>query len=221
MTSDSETDYGEIARQAYSNGEELYREAGLLYAKHSPRAFTLAVASIEELIKAELADMVSKGSAKPSDLVAEVDGQWRPILTRHESKQRLLTLFLLLRAAKKEGGEAKELEVDRILKETYDTGSVQVQGQEQIIELISKMETRRKDSVYVGVKGRKGEIKTPQNQISEKMCAELLDIIGDLLKSVEANLMVSKERYAAEARKLNEERKMRPQPLNKGTSQKT
>ena len=148
MKSDSDTDYREVARLAYSNGEELLNEAQLLLSKDSPRAFTLAVASIEELIKAQLADMISKGSAEPSDLIAEMDGRTWPMLTHHKSKQRLLTLFLLLRAAKKEGGEAKELEVDKVLRDTLNTASVKVRGKEHIEELITNMESRRQYSLY-------------------------------------------------------------------------
>jgi AbiV family abortive infection protein len=86
---DSRLEYNSIARLAYENAIELLDEARLLLReKNSPRAFTLAVASIEELMKSFLADLIWKGSAKPEDLRAELKGKNWPILTSHGSKHR-------------------------------------------------------------------------------------------------------------------------------------
>ncbi|QQG49419.1 MAG: AbiV family abortive infection protein [archaeon] len=210
MTKDAETDYWEIAKEAYLNAAELRDEAWLLMKRGSPRAFTLAVASIEELMKAQLADMVSKGSAKPEELIAQVDGKkpW-PIMTSHKSKQNLFALFLFLKAAQAEGGEAKALEVDKILRDTYNTDKVNLKGKGHIIDLITNMEVRRQDSVYVGTKGSKASLKKPKREISEPMKEELLMILEEFLLSVEKNLMVSKERYGTWARELDRERKRR------------
>lgn len=49
---EANSEYKEIARFAYANALDLYNEAKfLLKERKSPRAFALAVASIEELIK--------------------------------------------------------------------------------------------------------------------------------------------------------------------------
>lgn len=77
----------------------------------------MGVACVEELMKAFMADLVSKGSAKPEDLRAELNGKVWPILKSHGSKHRLFALFLLLQAAKNEGPE-KVASVDRILRES-------------------------------------------------------------------------------------------------------
>ena len=207
---DPNADYHAIAIQSYLNATDLYNEARALLKMDSPRGYTLAEVSLEELIKAQLADMVAKGGARPEDLVAEVsEGEWRPILTRHASKQRLLTLFLLLRTAKAEGGTAKAEEVGKVLQETLTTDAVKLAGKQHIIDLILGMESNRKDSLYVGVSGTAETVKTPRRQVKKGMTEELLEIVEDLLRSVENNLMVSNERYATEAQKMADERIMR------------
>lgn len=205
-TQEPNSEYQQIARLAYDNATELFDEARLLLReKDSPRAFTLAVASVEELMKSYLADLVWKGGAKPEDLQAELRGRKWPILTHHGSKHRLFALFLIMQAAKKEGTEKVE-SVDRMLRETLTTDSVNVKGMKEIVELITSMEGKRQDSLYVGTKVVEGRIKTPRQEISHKVCEDLFNRIEGFLPIVETNLKTSRERYQVETLKLARER---------------
>ncbi len=200
------SDYRMIARQAYDNATDLREDARLLLnARNSPRAFSLGVACVEELMKAFIADLVSKGSAKPEDLKAELKGRVWPILTSHGSKHHLFALFLLLQAAKREG-PGKVASVDKTLRETLTTDSIDVKGKAEIIKLVTTMEEKRQDSLYVGTKMVKGLIKTPKSEITREMCVDLLAKIDDFLPTVETNLKTSSEKYRDEAGKLAKER---------------
>jgi len=202
---DSNAEYRMISRLAYDNGVDLYEEAKLLHQKGSPRAFTLAVASIEELEKSQLCDLVSKGMVKPEELViVDKSGRKRPILTHHKGKQILFTLFLLTQAANKEG-RAKVAEVYDTLMRTGTTDAVNVKGKKQIIEHIVSMESRRQDSLYVGTEGVGKQVKSPKRVISPKMAEYLLQRIGEYLTKLETNLMMSAQQYQAENKKRMKE----------------
>lgn len=81
-----------------------------------------------------------------------------------------------------------------------------MKGKDQIIELVTTMEDRRQDSLYVGTKVVNGKVKTPKTQISRAECLDLLKRIDEFLPTVETNLKTSTGRYQTEAAKLNAER---------------
>lgn len=200
------SDYRLIAREAYDNATDLRADARFLLEKNSPRAFAVSVACVEELMKAYMADLVSKGGAQPKDLKAEFDGRKWPMLTHHGSKQRLFALFLLMQAAKKEGPE-KMASVDKTLRETLSTDAVDVKGKNEILELINRMEERRQASLYVDIKVNRGKLQTPKKSITRVMSEDLLKKIDEFLPIVETNLKISAERYRAEVAKLEDERR--------------
>ncbi|MDA4124943.1 MAG: AbiV family abortive infection protein [Thaumarchaeota archaeon] len=210
---DPNTDYRTISRLAYDNGVDLYEEAKLLHQKESPRAFTLAVASIEELEKSQLCDLVAKGMVKPEELVFEDKNGKHPLLTHHKGKQILFTLFLLTQAANKEG-RAKVAEVYDTLMRTGNTDTVNVKGKKQIVEQIVSMESRRQDSVYVGTKGVGKQVKSPKKAISRKMAEYLLQRISEYLPKLKTNLMMSDQQYQAENEKRMKEYAKHVQPVN-------
>jgi AbiV family abortive infection protein len=198
------SDYQVIARLAYENGVDLYEEAGVLLKRGSPRAFTLAVASIEELMKSFLCDTVFKQDLDPDTLVAELDGKrWR-ILKSHKSKHILFALFLMLNQAKKEGQDVEETR--RLLETTLTTDSLRFKGKAEIERLILSMETRRQDSLYVDTKSEGGKVKTPKNQVTTEMSQDLISKIEEFLPTLETNLKVSRGGYMRELSKMRAER---------------
>lgn len=170
------SEYGKVARLAYENGIDLYDEARLLLKQNSPRAFALAVASIEELEKAFLCDTVWKQDLDADVLVAELGRKKWPMLTSHGSKQRLFGVSLLMSEARKGGRKALE-ETAATLERTLTTASLTLKEKAGIEELIFRMESRRQDSLYVGVKPEGGRIKTPKTVISTQMSKDLLEKI--------------------------------------------
>jgi AbiV family abortive infection protein len=200
-------EYQTISRLAYDNGTELLEEARLLLReKESPRAFALAVASIEELTKAYLADSVWKQDLDPDALVAEFKGRKWKILTHHGSKQHLFALFLIMDAARQEGSE-KMANVDKTLRETLMTDAIDVKGKNEIVELITSMEGKRQDSLYVGTKVEAGRIRTPKKEISRQMSEDLIGRIERFLPILETNLKLSKPKYQQELAKIHAETK--------------
>ncbi len=181
---------------------DLRDEAHLLFEQESPRAFTLAVASIEELMKSFLCDTVWKQNLDPSTLRAELKGKEWPILTSHASKHRLFALFLLLSEARKGGRKALE-ETIETLKTTLTTDALTLKGKAEIETLVKALEGRRQDSLYVDVKKKDGRIKTPHTEITPAMCDDLLKRIDQFLPTLETNLKLSRNEYQKELRKNN------------------
>ncbi len=198
-------EYQKIARLAYINATELLDEAQLLSKeKKSPRAFALAVAAIEELMKSYLADTVWKQDLDPDTLVVELNGRKLKILRSHGSKQHLFALFLIMQAARQEG-RVKIASVARTLRETLNTASVEVKGKREIVESIASMERNRQDSLYVQTREERGIIKTPREVISQAMCEDLFAKIEAFLPIVETNLKLSKARYQSEMLQIHKE----------------
>jgi len=173
---DPNADYPTISRLAIANGIDLYNEARLLLQQDSPRAFALAVASAEELMKGVLAGFASVNRDMVGEFVfeRERDGRKFPILTRHEGKHAFFGLFLLVQAAIREGGYARANEVLKAAAEVGDIEAVEVENKADIIRQIKSMETDRQDSLYVGVKGKGDNVKTPKKAISRAMTENLL-----------------------------------------------
>ncbi len=195
------SEYLEIARLGYANASDLYLEARLLFKeRNSPRAFTLGVAAIEELMKSNIADIVWKTDLDPKDLKARLRKRDLPILTSHEPKHHLLAMFLVVRRARQEG-PAKLEEVTSTLLKTLTTESLVLKGKADIARLVTSMEEKRQDSLYVGTARVNGRIKTPEKEITPEMTQELFKHIEELLSVSERNLKISKERYQQLAKK--------------------
>lgn len=200
-------EYREIARRAYSNALDLHDEARLLLKEEkSPRAFTLAVASCEELVKSFLADIVWKEGLDPQTLYAERDdGRKRFILTDHTSKHGLFALFLFL-AEVRRGGPAALEAVSEELMLTFKLDFGSVKGGASIEKMMRELERMRQDSVYVGVKLVNGRIKNPKQEITLDACEDLLKRIEEFIPRLEANLPVGRDQYQGWARKLRSTR---------------
>jgi hypothetical protein len=84
--------------------------------------------------------------------------------------------------------------------------SVDVEGKKEIVELITSLEDKRQDSLYVGTMLVGGRIKTPRKEISRQMCEDLFRRIEEFLPTIETNLMTTPKRYKNEAAKLARER---------------
>jgi AbiV family abortive infection protein len=208
-------EFQRISRLAYSNGVDLLDEARLLLKeKQSPRAFALAVASVEELMKSYLADTVWKQDVDPNTLVAVLNGRRVKIPTSHGAKHHLFALFLIMQSAQQEGSEKME-SVRKALTETLDLDAVDVKGKQEIKELVASMERLRQDSLYVDTKEVRGIIKTPKQVISKGMCKDLFAKIEAFLPTVETNLKLSKEKYQSELLQMQRERAdIRVRPVN-------
>jgi AbiV family abortive infection protein len=198
---ESKSEYGEIARLAYVNAMDLYDEARfLLKEKKSPRAFALAVASCEELVKSYLCDTVWKESLDPRTLLVERKGKKWPILTDHLNKHGLFALFLFLGEVRKGGRKSLE-ETIKSLKTTLALDFRSVNGGAEMETFVRAMEGRREDSLYVDVKPVKGRIRTPKEEITPEICRGLMKRIEEFTPLLEANLQLSRDEYQEEIRK--------------------
>ncbi|MDG6990418.1 MAG: AbiV family abortive infection protein [Nitrososphaerota archaeon] len=191
---DPNADYATIAWLAYQNSLDLHAEAKLLLERRSPRAFTLAVASVEESMKAMLADAITKGEARPEELLVGDDrGRWG-FLTHHGGKQTLFALHLLAQAARKRGQESL-FQLVETLRTSGDLESVELDEKNAIMEQVTSMERNRQDSVYVGVTGRGDAVKSPKKVITTEMCETLIGQLADFFPILKANLKLTGEEY--------------------------
>lgn len=201
---EANSEYKEIARLAYANALDLYDEAKfLLQERKSPRAFALAVASIEELIKSVVYDSGWKQDIDPDLLLAESRGKKKSILLDHATKHQLYGLFLLYGEARKEGRKKAE-EVFETLKTTGTTASLTLERKAEIDALITTLEGRRLDSLYVGVELEEGRVKTPKGEITLVMCQDLVTRIEQFIPFVESHLKLGREAFPKQPRKSHD-----------------
>jgi AbiV family abortive infection protein len=188
-------EYREIARLAYSNALDLQDEAKLLFEAKSPRAFTLAVASCEELVKCILAFFIWNEDIDPEKVWAERGGKRRPMLTDHTSKHGMFALFLFIEELRQERGSEAGAQV---LKDAVEKGELNfdsIQGGARLEKFMRETESRRQASVYVGVKSIKGRVQTPKTEITPEICQDLLKRIEQFIPVLEAILPLDKATY--------------------------
>jgi AbiV family abortive infection protein len=187
--------YGNMAMLSYENAYYLREEAKLLFDNQRyPRAFALAVLSIEEQTKSLICKCISAGIMKPEELTTrDKGGRIRNVLKDHEAKQ---FLFGFIEA----GSKAVKDNVDKMFtpnptNEIPDIGTLNMEGAKDVIGKFKSMKVDRESAIYVGMDGE--QIITPYKQFGPERSKEMLDFASGFLKYWTTLLSLSTPDYRA------------------------